>query len=137
MLEDDVEPTASDLSKKMNQPLQKTIQSLQRMHYQKQIVYSSFEPLKITETGKQMARYIIARDELIEEFLKLLHIEENLDSEKESMAQYLSTDSLEKIEKFVMFSRKYPEISKRFDLLLQIEPDTRDRILPPLPKMNR
>ena len=121
----------SDLAKEMNQPLQKTIQALQRMHYQKQVIYSTYQPLRMTEQGKKMAEYLIARDALIDEFLKLLHIEEHAEAEKEGMAQYLSHDSLTKIERFVLFNRQYPEIKERFDILLTLNPE--ESLLPPLP----
>lgn len=130
-LESHNELKISELAKEMNQPLQKTIQALQRMHYQKQIIYSTYQPLKMTEQGKKMAEYLIARDALIEEFLKLMHIEENAEAEKEAMAQYLSYDSLTKIERFVVFNRQYPEIAERFGLLLQLSPE--ESLLPPLP----
>ena len=130
-LEDNNEFKISELAREMNQPLQKTIQALQRMHYQKQIIYSTYQPLKMTEQGRKMAQYLIARDALIDEFLKLLHIEENAVAEKEAMAQYLSHDSLTKIERFVLFNRKYPEIAERFELLLKINED--ETLLPPVP----
>ena len=107
-LEQHSEFKISELAKEMNQPLQKTIQALQRMHYQKQIIYSTYQPLRMTEQGKKMAEYLIARDALIDEFLKLMHIEENAEAEREAMAQYLSHDSLMKIERFVLFNRQYP-----------------------------
>lgn len=135
MLEEDKELKISDLAKRMNQPLQKTIQALQRIHYQKHIVYSTYQPLRITDQGKKMAEYLIARDALIDEFLAILRIEKNLSAEKEAMAQYLSHDSLEKIERFVMFNRQYPEISERFNLLLQMSPQ--DALLPPLPNIDQ
>lgn len=130
-LENNNELKISELAREMNQPLQKTIQALQRMHYQKQIVYSTYQPLRITEQGKKMAQYLMARDALIDEFFNLLHIEENAATEKEAMAQYLSHDSLTKIERFILFNRKYPEIAERFDLLLTISPE--ETLLPPLP----
>lgn len=130
MIEEDKELKVSDLAKKMNQPLQKTIQALQRMHYQKHIIYSTYQPLRITEQGRKMAEYLIARDALIDEFFGILRIEKNAAAEKEALAQYLSHDSLEKIERFVMFNRKYPEISERFNLLLQMVPQ--DTLLPPV-----
>lgn len=130
-LEQHSEFKISELAKEMNQPLQKTIQALQRMHYQKQIIYSTYQPLRMTEQGKKMAEYLIARDALIDEFLKLMHIEENAEAEREAMAQYLSHDSLMKIERFVLFNRQYPEIAERFELILTL--DIKESLLPPLP----
>lgn len=131
MLETGKELKISDLSKRMNQSLQKTIQALQRMHYQKQVVYSPYQPLKLTDEGRRMAEYLVARDALLDEFISLLHIEKNAEAEREVLAQYLSYESLEKIEKFVMFNRQYPEISERFDLLLQLP--SKNTLLPPMP----
>lgn len=131
LLETNKELKISDLTKHLNQSLQKTIQALQRMHYQKQVIYSPYQPLKLTEEGRKMAEYLIARNALLDEFLSILHIEKNALVEREAMAQYLSYDSLEKIEKFVIFNRQYPEIVQRFELLLQLPP--RNTLLPPLP----
>lgn len=135
MLEKDKELKISDLTKQMNQPLQKTIQALQRMHYQKHVIYSPYQPLKLTEQGKSMAEYLMARDALIDEFLGFLHIEKNFNTEKETMSQYLSYESLEQIEKFIIFNRQYPEIAERFSLLLKMAP--RHTLLPPLPNVEK
>lgn len=134
LLETNKELKVGDLSKQMNQSLQKTIQALQRMHYQKHVIYSPYQPIRLTEKGREMAVYLVARQDLINEFLEILHIEKNRDSELEAMVQYLSYDSLEKIEKFVMFNRQYPEIAKRFDLVLQMPP--KNILLPPLPSQD-
>lgn len=134
-LENQKELKISELAKEMNQPLQKTIQALQRMHYQKQIIYSTYQPIRMTEQGKKMAEYLIARDCLIEEFLKDLQISEHLEAEKEVMAQYLSYESLLKIERFVMLCRRYPEIVERLVLLGEISSD--ETVLPPLPTTDK
>lgn len=132
MLEANKDIKISDLSKKMNQPLQKTIQALQRMHYQKYVVYSTYQPLKMTEQGRKMAKYLIARNTLIDEFFNLLCITKNKEAEKEAAAQYLSYDSLINIERFILFNKTYPEIFERFKLALSM--DEEKSILPPIPE---
>ncbi len=126
---------STDIAKQINQPLQKTIQALQRMHYQKYIVYSPYQPLKLTQLGKQMAEYLVAREGVVEEFLTLLQIEENKELEKESMQQYLSYESLEKIEKFILFNREYPEVVQRYKLM--IKKNIKNKLLPPIPDQER
>jgi len=131
----DKELKSTDIAKQMSQSLQKAIQSLQRMHYQKYIVYSPYQPLKMTEQGKDMAKYLIARGTLIDEFLTLLQIQNNKESEKEAMEQYLSYESLEMIEQFVLFNRQYPEIMQRYQILLKKTPKI--KLLPPIPQNER
>ena len=131
----DKELKSTDIAKEINQPLQKTIQALQRMHYQKYIMYSPYQPLKLTEQGKQMAEYLIAREALVEEFLSLLQINENKELEKETMQQYLSYESLEAIEKFVLFNRQYTEVAQSYKLLLKRKITA--KLLPPIPENER
>ena len=131
----DKELKSTDVAKEINQPLQKTIQALQRMHYQKYITYSPYQPIKLTEQGTQMAKYLMAREALVEEFLTLLQINEHKELEKETMQQYLSYESLEAIEKFVLFNRQYPEISQRYNLLMKKKFVT--KLLPPIPENER
>lgn len=121
----------SELAKSLNVPLKKVIQALQRMHFQKYITYIAYQPLVITEKGQQMARYLISRDALIEEFLALLQI--NVDEEeKEAMKQYLSYEALTGIEQFVAFIRQYPEITNRYKIYTKRK--SRAAILEPLPE---
>lgn len=123
---------STELAKEMNQPLQKAVQALQRLHYQKYITYSAYQPLRLTEQGSQVAEYLMARNQLIDEFLNILHIEQNRETEKEAMQQYLSYESLKTIEKFVIFNRQYPEIGMRYEMILKREPIT--YLLPEFPK---
>lgn len=122
---------SSEISKALNMPLKKTIQALQRMHYQKYVVYLPYQPLTITDKGKEMAEYILSRDELLEEFLNILQITENED-EKLAMRQYLSYESLEAIERFVLFVRQYPEITNRYKLYAKRTP--KPKLLKPIPE---
>ena len=113
---------STEIAKEMNQSLQKAVQALQRLHYQKYITYSAYQPLRLTEQGKKVAEYLMARNKLIEDFLDILHIEQNRETEKEAMQQYLSYESLKVIEKFVIFNQQYPEIGMRYEMILKREP---------------
>lgn len=124
------EMKCSELARTLNVPLKKVIQALQRMHYQKYISYTAYQPLTITEKGQQMARFLISRDALIEEFLALIQM--NMDEEeKDTMKQYLSYEALKAIEQFVAFVRQYPEITNRYKLYLKRNQG--ESILEPLP----
>lgn len=112
----DEEIKCSELAKAVNVPLKKAIQALQRMHYQKYIVYLAYQPLTITEKGKEMARFLISRDALMEEFISLLQLPDRTEEEKDTIKQYLSPETLECIERFVAFNRQYPEVMNRYKL---------------------
>lgn len=121
-----------EIAQDLKVPLSRVVQSIQRLHYQKYLVYSPYRPLEITEKGKQMGAYLTARNKLIKEFLEFLEIKENFDSELEAMKQYLSIPSLEVIEKFVLFTRQYPEVSQRYKQFSKKVP--KEVLLPKLPE---
>lgn len=107
---------SGELTSELNMPLKKTIQALQRMHYQKYIIYLAYQPITITDKGREMAKYLLSRNELIDEFLEILQITEHKQEESEAMKQYLSKESLECIDRFVCFVKQYPEIINRYKL---------------------
>lgn len=121
-----------EIAQELKVPLSRVVQAIQRLHYQKYLVYSPYRPLEITEKGKQMGNYLISRNALIKEFLTFLEIKENFQSEQEAMQQYLSVPSLEVIEKFVLFTRQYPEVSQRYKLFSKKAP--KEVLLPKLPE---
>ncbi|MEF9960199.1 MAG: iron dependent repressor, metal binding and dimerization domain protein [Niameybacter sp.] len=123
---------SSDLSTELSMPLKKTIQALQRMHFQKYIIYLAYQPITITDKGKEMARYLVSRDTLIDEFLDILQLTDHKEEERESLKQFLSYETLESIERFVCFVRQYPEIMNRYRLYNKRK--MRCKILEPLPE---
>lgn len=116
MSEKEEEIKSSEIAKVLNIPLKKTVQALQRLHFQKYIVYSAYQPLQITEKGKQMALYLASKDLVLEEFLNIIQLPDHCQEEKEAMHQYLSYEALECIERFVIFVKQYPEIMNRYRL---------------------
>lgn len=132
LAEKEEEIKSSELAKSLNVPLKKTIQALQRMHYQKYIVYLAYQPLTITDKGKEMARFLISRDALIEEFISILQLPESSEEDKETLKQYLSFETLESIERFVAFIHQYPEVTNRYKLFCKRKLKT--RLLEPIPE---
>ena len=121
-----------EVAQDLKVPLSRVVQAIQRLHYQKYLIYSPYKPLELTQKGEEMGNYLTARNKLIREFLGVLEIKENLQSEAEAMQQYLSAESLETIEKFVLFTRQYPEVSQRYKLFSKKTP--KEVLLPKLPE---
>ena len=121
-----------EIAQDLKVPLSRVVQAIQSLHYQKYLVYSPYKLLEITEKGKQMGAYLTGRNKLIKEFLDFLEIKENIESESQAMQQYLSVPSLEVIEKFILFTRQYPEVSQRYKLFSKKAP--KEILLPKIPE---
>ncbi|ONI42765.1 hypothetical protein AN396_13275 [Candidatus Epulonipiscium fishelsonii] len=113
------EITCRDIAKKLNQPIKQVMQAVQRLHYQKYIDYSTYQPIEINDNGIRFANYLITRDRIVEQFLIILDITENMQMEKETICQYLSQDTLMKMEQFVLFAISNPQFVREYKLFLQ------------------
>ncbi len=129
------EVTCADVAKYVNIPLKKVIPSIQRIHYQKYICYTAYQPIKMTEKGEQLAEFLLSRETLLDEFIKILQLTENIEEEKETMGQYFTIETLERMEKFVLFVNQHPEILNRYKSFLKKPLKT--RILEQLPEDER
>ena len=121
-----------ELSKTLNAPLKKTIQALQRLHFQKFLVYSAYQPIMITEKGIAMAKYLQSKDLILEEFLEILLFPKECNEERETMQQYFSEEAIECFERFVIFIKQYPEITNRYKVFSKRKLKT--RLLEPKPE---
>ena len=121
-----------EIAQELKVPLSRVVQAIQRLHYQRFLIYSPYKPIELTPKGEQMGLYLTGRNNLIKEFLEFLEVEENFESELKAMQQYLSHPSLETIEKFVLFTRQYPEVSNRYKMFSKKVPT--GALLPKLPE---
>jgi len=121
-----------EIAQDLKVPLSRVVQAIQRLHYQKYLVYSPYKPIELTPKGEKMGNYLTARNALLKEFLEFLEIKENFQSELEAMQQYLSVSSLETIEKFILFTRQYPEVNQRYKMFSK--KTAKEILLPKLPE---
>ena len=114
----DIEIKPLTISQELDKPLSRVVQAIQRLHYQKYLVYSPYKPIKLTNKGIELGKYIDSRNKLIKDFLELINLSDtNLDNELDAMKQYLSIETLESIEKFLLFNKQYPEINQRYKMV--------------------
>lgn len=123
---------SSEICRALGVPLKKTIQALQRMHYQKFILYLPYQPLSLTSKGEEMAKFLISRNKLIDDFLEILQMTENVAVEKEMMQNYFSYETLQALEKFTLFMHQYPEVLSRYRLFSKRK--LKIKILEPFPE---
>jgi Mn-dependent DtxR family transcriptional regulator len=123
---------SSEICKALGVPLKKTIQALQRMHYQKLLLYLPYQPLSLTPKGEDMAKFLISRNKLVDDFLEILQITQNIETEKEMMQNNFSYETLKALERLTVFMHQYPEVLSRYRLFSKRK--LKVRILEPLPE---
>lgn len=87
----------------------KMIQKLDKDNY---LVYEKYRGLILTSKGKKMGKRLVDRHLLLEDFLKMIGVEEsNIYKDVEGIEHHLSWDSITCIETLLEFFRRNPDRS--------------------------
>ncbi|WP_100331355.1 transcriptional regulator MntR [Bacillus xiapuensis] len=88
----------------------KMVQKLDRDEY---LVYERYRGLILTDKGKNIGKRLVARHDLLEEFLRLIGVkEENIYNDVEGIEHHLSWDSIDRIADLIEFFNENPSLQK-------------------------
>ena len=76
--------------------------------------YEKYGIIQLTEDGKEIGSFLLKRHKTIEDFLKIIGLEENILLNAELIEHNVTKDALYKIENLNNFFRDNPEISEEF-----------------------
>jgi len=76
--------------------------------------YERYGIIQLTDSGKRVGEYLLRRHEIIETFLKLLGVKENILKETELIEHNISASTLERIELINTFFNENPDIFAKF-----------------------
>lgn len=87
---------------------------MQRLHDQGYAVYEKRRGLTLTPAGQRIAQRIRRRHQFIEEFLRLIGVQEKtLQHDIEGIEHHLSAQTMSRLEALVEFLRENPEVVSR------------------------
>lgn len=77
--------------------------------------YRKYGTIKLTASGKKLGQYLLARHEIIEQFLENVGVVNNLLVETELIEHYLSPDTVWKLDSWNKYLAKNPDILLNVD----------------------
>jgi len=89
----------------------KMVQKLTKLGF---LDYEKYGIIQLTEDGKEIGSFLLKRHKTIEDFLKIIGLEENILLNAELIEHNVTKDALYKIENLNNFFRDNPEISEKF-----------------------
>lgn len=104
----------TDISHKLKVSLPSVTKALGKLRAGEYITYQRYGMIGLTEKGRQMGRYLVDRNSLLQDFFRLIRAECDVAAEAEAMEHYLSRSTIESIHLVIMFMKDYPEIYQRF-----------------------
>ena len=91
----------------------KMVQKLDKDGY---LVYEKYRGLTLTVKGQKLGKRLVQRHELLEQFLKLIGVDESVIYEDvEGIEHHLSWNSIDRIADLVQLLEEQPEITKKLE----------------------
>jgi Mn-dependent DtxR family transcriptional regulator len=96
----------NDLSKALNVKPPSVSKMMKSLNSKNLIKHFDYGTIQLTDEGKNLGKYLIERHLIIEKFLELLNIKDNILEETEKIEHTLSPDTIDKIKLLVDFAIK-------------------------------
>ncbi|AFV03289.1 MULTISPECIES: iron dependent repressor, metal binding and dimerization domain protein [Dehalobacter] len=109
------EVRVTDISNRLQVALPSVTKALYRLRDSDYIKYEPYGEIKLTDKGKEYGFYLVARNQLLQEFLSLICSKCNIAAEAEAMEHYLSIASIDAIKTLVEFMKSNTSWKQDFD----------------------
>ncbi|HBP63098.1 MAG TPA: DNA-binding protein [Desulfosporosinus sp.] len=105
----------TDISKRLKVALPSVTRALYKLRNESYIKYERYGEIKLTDQGKELGRYLVTRNQLLQEFLALICSKCNFAVEAEAMEHYLSAATIDAIKTLVEFMKYNPSSQRAFN----------------------
>lgn len=82
------------------------IRKLSRDNY---LAYRRYKEVVLTDKGKRLGRFLVERNRILQDFLRMIRSECDVSAEAEAMEHYLTLPTIRSIENLVNFMTVHPE----------------------------
>jgi Mn-dependent DtxR family transcriptional regulator len=103
------------LAERLNVRPSSTTKVIQKLKELGLVDYRKYGVIKLTEKGKALGSFLLKRHEVIEEFLKILGVEETLLKDTEMMEHDVSLSTLQGLYTLNRFLRENPDVMKQYE----------------------
>lgn len=110
----------SDLAQALNVKPPSVSNMIKRLANKKLIKHVEYGIIQLTKEGKKLGKYLLERHKIIEEFLILLNIKENILEETEKMEHTLSPETISHIKQLVAFFNNNSDVLTRYKNWLNV-----------------
>ncbi|RKD34186.1 metal-dependent transcriptional regulator [Thermohalobacter berrensis] len=90
------------------------VKGLKRLHNQGYIVYRPYQRIEVLDKGKKKGKFLIERNKILREFVKIIGSDCDIKQEAEAMEHYFSVSTIKAIEKLVKFLKERDDVLNDF-----------------------
>jgi Mn-dependent DtxR family transcriptional regulator len=114
----------SDIAEQLEVHPSSVTKMVQKLDQKQYLVYEKYRGLVLTAKGKKIGKRLVDRHQLLEEFLRLIGVDETLIyKDVEGIEHHLSWDSISCIENLVNCLQEQPQLVKQLQSLKEEDED--------------
>ncbi|MEG6523271.1 metal-dependent transcriptional regulator [Desulfotomaculum sp. 1211_IL3151] len=98
----------TDIAACLTVSLPSVTRALQKLNESQYIHYRPYKDIVLTNKGKELGHFLVERNRIIREFLRLIGSQCDVAAEAEAMEHYLSLPTVTAIINFVKFTEQHP-----------------------------
>src|SRR5690606_1958050 len=87
--------------------------AIRKLSSENYLVYKKYRELVLTSKGRRVGKFLVERNRILQDFLKVIDSECDIKAEAEAMEHYLTLPTIRAIESLVDFFKKNGECRKR------------------------
>jgi len=104
----------TDISQKLNVSLPSVSKALHKLKAEQYISYERYGMIELTDRGREVGRFLVERNRVLQEFLTLICAQCDIVAEAEAMEHYLSKQTIYSIQMLVTFMQSHSECYQSF-----------------------
>lgn len=104
----------TDISQRLGVKLPSVTKAIGKLRAGGYITYHKYGLIGMTEKGKQTGEYLVARNTLLQDFLRMLQTDCDVPAEAEAMEHYLSRATIASLQLVMSFMQEHPEVYGQF-----------------------
>lgn len=107
------EVRVNDLSESLNVQPPSTTKMIKRLSKEGYVLYEKYGLIKLTKKGNDIGSYLLKRHKIVESFLEIIGINNNLLEQTEKLEHDINEDTLCKISELIDFLKNCSEFPKQ------------------------
>jgi Mn-dependent DtxR family transcriptional regulator len=108
-----------DIGRRLKVAMPSVTKALRKLKAQDYITYQRYGSIYLTAQGQELGRFLVARNQIIQDFLMMLSVECNVAAEAEAIEHYLSASTIETLERTVFFFKNNPDLHIKLQNFLE------------------
>ncbi len=103
----------SDIAACLDVSLPSVSSAIRKLSREEYLKYKKYKEVVLTDKGRRLGRFLVERNRILQDFLRIIQSECDIPAEAEAMEHYLTLPSIRSIENLVDFMSSHPECYKK------------------------